>query len=125
MEETEAIQAASIAAVIEELLKQFLFDIVLKDLIADAIAAAPFLGFPIVNPVFVYLVTKVAKYYYQNTKDFLDAGLIDFKVATENKDYSRAKAALAKAIAGQKDVDEAVKEFQRTLGDLVHFTPDE
>lgn len=105
----------------DELLRKFVFESVLKAVAARAVAAFPFLGLPIINPIFMYFLTKVAKTFYNELS--LSVGFYSIQLATEKEvvEYRNAVDLLNKAKESGKDLKDANEKFKKAASDLIKF----
>jgi len=112
---------------IEDVVKKLVFDVILKAAISKIIAAVPFLAWPVINPLFVYIVTKVATRLYEEMETHVQFTLIDLKTKAELEAYNKAvaelKAAHAAPIIDQKEIENAKQKFKATLGNLIRINP--
>jgi hypothetical protein len=101
------------------------FDVALKAVITRIVAAVPFLGFPVINPVFVYIITKLAGVIYEEISRVVAFSIIDHTVDQERQKYDDAVNQLKDAVktGDQNDIEKAKAEFKERLKNLVRIRP--
>lgn len=109
-----------------DMAKKIIFDLVVKKAIAKVILAVPFLGLPVVNPVFVYVAQKLFTALYNEIEFEGELLMIGIKTDFQDKKYKEATTALGQAIKQGKTDEELQKahdEFKKRLHDLISLKP--
>lgn len=116
-------ETKSVGDALESAIKRLIYETVLKAVIARAIAAAPFLAWPVVNPVFVYILTKIADAIYDELKVHVTFDLIDIRTEQEQKEYDEKVLVLKVAQESQNEeaIRQAEAEFKEKLATLIRF----
>ncbi len=106
-----------------EIIKRVIFDVVLKNVAAKALLAAPWLGVWPLNPVFMFVLNKIASKIYEELALAASFEIINFRTEQERKAYEDAKAALRQQLQGGTDDarKKAEEEFNRRLADLIRI----
>lgn len=106
-------------------IRDLIFEVAIKQVIARAIVAAPFLAYPIINPVFIFIVGKLFDVIYAEMSLTVSFVLIDFKYAHHKAAYDQAVNDLKLATEAQdaKEIETAKDNFRATLRDLVRMRP--
>lgn len=96
-------------------------DIILKLIIEKIIQALPWLGAPVINPVFVWLFTKIFNVVYDELEVYYDFIKIDIKTEHEQKKYDQATEVLKTAIESQdqQEIENAKELYKKYLKNLV------
>lgn len=116
----------------DETIRKLLFEVALKAVIARAIAAAPFLGFAIINPVFVFLAEKLMTAVYEELSTVVNFAIVDIKVEGERRAYDEAVQRLRDILtvppihwdteeARNAAIEKAKAEFRARLRDLIRL----
>lgn len=111
----------------EKVIRSLIFDVVLGAALKSISAAIPFLNLPVINQIFVFIVTKVAGVLYDEMSRYVKFTLIDIRTNAEKEAYEKAVAEL-KVVhdAPQKTPEEiarAKEKFKSTLRDLIRIKP--
>lgn len=113
---------------IEQLVKKMIFDVALKAAITRIVSAAPFLAWPVVNPVFVFAITKLAEKLYAEMALVVDFAVIDFRTDQERRAYEAAVAELRRVAQppqggtpNAEEIERARQELERRLADLIRL----
>jgi hypothetical protein len=110
-----------------EIVKEVIYDSVVKAAIKRVIAALPFLATPVIGPVLAYilssLITRLADLLYKELSLFVTFSVIDFQTEQQKRKYEAAVEALKAATQtkNQKEIERAKKEFQDRLRDVIRF----
>lgn len=108
----------------ESEIHHLIFDVALKAAIASVVASVPFLAWPVVNPVFIFVVTKLTEKVYDRLKLFVAFTIIDFETEAARTAYENAVAELKQVLQGAPDagtIQKARDDFKRTLAGLIRF----
>jgi hypothetical protein len=87
------------------------------------VVQVPFLGLPVINSIFNGIVGWLANQIYQQFAKFVDFGIIDLQVGTEEQSVAVALAALKAAQAGGDEVaiQKALQNFGTAVGGLTNL----
>lgn len=91
---------------IGDIFKEFVWGPLVKYAISLAVSKLPFLGLPIINPIFGVLVGWVAGLLYDAGKEFVDFEVIGFKNEKHKNAYSAANVEL-RYLAVKNGIDSA------------------
>jgi hypothetical protein len=120
-------QSQSVEEIAGSLIKSLIFDLVLKQVISRAIANLPFLAWPIVNPIFVYLIQKLGTMIYLELERAVAFEIINHRTEIERAAYEqsveRLKSELQNPIQDPDRVEAAKQVMRDRLRDLVRFKP--
>ena len=120
-------QSQSAEEIAGSLIKSLIFDLVLKQVISRAIAYLPFLAWPIVNPIFVYLIQKLGTMIYLELERAVAFEIINHRTEIERAAYEqsveRLKSELQNPIQDPDRVEAAKEVMRDRLRDLVRFKP--
>lgn len=114
---------------INEILHGIIFEVVLKAAISRVVAAVPFLAWPIINPVFSFIVVKFVEIFYDELSKSVAFQVINFQTEEQRKAYSDAVTQLQAAIEKPKeeqnaeDIEKAKAELKARLKDLISLKP--
>lgn len=107
------------------LIKSIIFELVLKAAISRAIAYLPFLAFPVINPIFVYLIEKIGTMIYVELERSVAFQIIDYRTEAYRQAYDEAveglKNELDTPIPDSGRVEAAKEVMRDRLRDLVRF----
>lgn len=108
---------------INAILKKAIYDLALKAAITRLIYTAPWLALPVIHPVFVFIMTKLAGLLYEEMALRVDFSVIDFETEQERRQYEAAVAELMKLSANPtpEELERAREEIRRRLADLIRF----
>lgn len=104
---------------------KLVFDFFLKQAILQVVVAVPFLGLPVVNQIFTWVVGLVANQLFVVLDQFIVFSAIDFEIESQNTAYKAALANLKKAQQGgadAKELEKADAEFDAALGRLIRMS---
>lgn len=106
-------------------IRDLVFEVVVKQVIARAVALAPWLAWPVINPVFVFVVSKLFGVIYDEMSLTVSFVVIDFRHAHHRAAYDRAVADLkdAQESGNNEEIESAKAEFRSTLRDLIRVRP--
>lgn len=99
----------------EKIVKDIVFDVLLKRVISKIVARLPFFAIPIINPIFIFAVTKLLEFIYVEGEMHLAFAKIDVKVNNEVEEFARAKDEVLK---NPKD-EQKRKEFENAAIKLI------
>lgn len=109
------------------LIKSLIFEVVLTAAISKAITYLPFLAWPVVNPIFVYLVEKIGTMIYVELERAVAFEIIDYRTEAEKEAYDQAAERLKNELEHpipDPDRIETAKEVMRDkLRDLIRLRP--
>lgn len=110
---------------VEKAVKALVFDVALKAIIAQIITKAPFLAWPVINPVFIYAITKVVELAYDEMIRVAGFIVIDFKTEMQRDAYEDARDELREELKkperDEAAIAKAKEEFKKRLADLIRF----
>ena len=119
--ETRNTTVAIAEEAMESVAQKLFHDVVIKAVIREMVIAIPFLGHPILNPVVIYIVTKIAMKVYKQAKLVGGMYVIKLKNDSERRAYDEAIVELKKALNSGNNIEEAKNEFKKRLSDLVRI----
>jgi hypothetical protein len=109
----------------ENVIKNILIEVALKVAIAQIIIAVPFLGFPIINPVFIFIAEKLVLRVFAELARVVNFEIIDIRIESERKNYEEAVSKLRTVLTTPEvpndQIEKAKEEFRNRLHDLIHF----
>jgi hypothetical protein len=119
---------------LEKVIQDALLDVALPAALRAAVAAVPFLGMPIINPVFIFLATTLAKLIYKELALQLSFTIIDIETQKELKEYTDAKDKFKDVLSspvqnypseGERNaaLQKARDEFKAKTRDLIRLRP--
>jgi hypothetical protein len=124
----------SAAQAVDSALKSIINDVVISAAKAAAVAALPWLSWPVISQLFDALLNWIGGYVYTAMAEWSTIGVIDIQTWMENSDYQKAlsdlKAARDQAVkdlqtAGQAGdqnaINTAKQNFKNTFQNLVHW----
>ena len=124
----------SAAQAVDSALKSIINDVVISAAKAAAVAALPWLSWPVISQLFDALLNWIGGYVYTAMAEWSTIGVIDIQTWMENSDYQRAlsdlKAARDQAVkdlqtAGQAGdqnaINTAKQNFKNAFQNLVHW----
>lgn len=117
---------ASAEKIAEAVIKGLIYDVALKAVLARLVVMAPFLGWPVINAVFVFIMTKLAGMLYEEMSLVASFALIDFKTEAERHAYEEAVGGLRQAIQEDKSSEEIQRqktEAKKRLGEFIRLRP--
>lgn len=101
-------------SITQTILKNLFFEVALKSLEEKLISLAPLLGWPVINPVFLFIMNKIASLFYDELTNVVQFVEIDWEVEKEKKAYQDALKKLEDEINKPKDQrDETAIERER------------
>lgn len=110
---------------IEEIIKKLLVEVVMKAVMARIVAAVPFLGFPIIGPIFSLIMGKVFNMVGDELVLMIKLKQIELKVGKENDEYKEAvnnlKIEVEKPEQDQQKINEAKEKAREALKKLIDF----
>ena len=111
----------------EKVIRGLIFDVVVKQVVMRLITLAPYLAWPVINPVFVFVVTQLISLFYDEVSKVIHLAIIDHKVEDERRQYQDALDRLEREITKSKEqqdakaIDEARKNAKKHLDDLIRM----
>ena len=113
----------STANAINTAIQVAIFDVALKSFEAFARAQLPWLNFPIVSPVFSYLLKWIGKYLYTFLAQIATFTVIDMQTAAEKTAYTQALLALQAAYTkgDSNAIAQATKDTKNAMANLIHW----
>lgn len=111
---------------LKEIIKRLILDTVLNIVIQRIVAAVPFLGLPIIGPIFVLLATKFGSMIVSELATHADFIVIDGKTDAEVRKYNDAVKELSAALEGETDaksIADAEKDFKDRMRELISMRP--
>jgi hypothetical protein len=107
--------------------KSLIFDVVLGAAVNSITAAVPFLSLPVIKPLFVFVVTKIAGAIYNELERYVSFTLIDIRTNEEKRQYLAAvgelKVVHESPTATPEEIELAKQKFKNTLRDLIRLKP--
>jgi len=106
---------------VNDLVKKLIFEVVVREVLKKIFLAAPFLTWPIVNPLFIWGFTWAAGKIYDEMALVVSFQVIALKIDEQVRKYD---AVVKEIVASQeKDVlDEKTREeYRRRLADLIRL----
>lgn len=100
-----------------EIIKDIIFDVLLKRVIEKVVTRIPFFAIPLINPIFIFVATKLLRLIYAEGEMHLAFTKIDVKINNEVLRYAKAKEELEQN-PGDK---EKRKEFENATVELISF----
>lgn len=120
--------------IVDDFLKGIVNDVVIAAAKAAAMAAIPWLAWPVISQLFDALLNWIGDYIYTAMAEWSTVGVIDVQTWIENSDYKTAVTQLADArneaiknlraagTSGDQDAINAAKQkFKDTFQNLVHW----
>lgn len=105
----------------DAVIKSLIFDVVVRVVIQTSMAALPILGWPVIAPLFGWVVIKIATLIYDELSKHVQFLLIDIQTEQQKQAYDKATTELKTAIDSGTNVDEAKEKFKNSLRDLIRF----
>jgi hypothetical protein len=108
---------------VDAIVKGLIFEVALRAVVARLILVVPFLGWPVINPVFVFILSKIAGLLFDEMAKVVSFGIIELQVDHQRKTYEESVDKLKLALtAGDPDaIKQAKEEFKNRLGDLIRL----
>lgn len=112
----------------EKVIETIFFNIVSKQIAPKIISSIPFLGWPVINPVFMFILSSLAKVFYEELSRGIKMMTIDYEVEKEKQAYIDALKKLEDELAKPKESkDETAIERERLntrdrLRDLIRIS---
>lgn len=113
----------SAAQTVDEIIQLAIFDVALKAAEAAIIADLPFLGLPIIDPIFLFFMEQIGGVLYKQIALGTTFIVIDIQVGLEKSAYTQAEAALRAAhLTGNQDaIQNATASFKSAFQKLFHY----
>lgn len=99
------------------------YEVVLNAVRAEALSVAPWLGLPVVNMAFNFILGKIADLIYRQLERYVSFSIIDTQVTAEKKAYQDAVDAY-KAALETKDphaISQALATLKLAAAALIHL----
>lgn len=110
----------------ERVVHAIIFDVALNTVIDKILVAVPWLGWPVIKQVFLFVLHKLVSLLYAEIEQGVALALIDQRVTAEKDAYIKAVEALKKELskaAEGEEVEKAKEEYRRRLRDLIRIPP--
>lgn len=108
---------------IESIVKSIVIDVVMKAVLARIVMAIPFLGMPIIGPIFGFLLGKVFTLVAEELTKMVENKVIDIKVGGQKDKYDEAvnnlKVVVESPDKTPEQIEAAKNEFKKRLQDLI------
>lgn len=114
---------------INGIVRNILFDVILKVVISRAVAAVPFLGFPVIGPLFGMFAGWLAGMLYEEMAKQVTFAMIDLQVGNQKEEYEKAVEELKvvmdkpKEEQNAEELEKAKEALRKRLADLVVLKP--
>lgn len=104
-----------------DLIKKLIFEVVVREVLKKILQAAPFLSWPIVNPLFIWGFTWAAGKIYDEMALVISFQLIALKTDEQVRKYEAVVKEI-QAAQGQEELDEKTREeYRKKLADLIRI----
>lgn len=105
----------------DQVVKSLIFDVALNVVDSEAVAAAPWLGLPVIHPMFRFILGRFGDKIFAVLSREVDFAIIDAQVQGDKNDYKDALAKFKEANqSGDKDAEAKAKaDLKRKLADLI------
>jgi len=109
---------------VNDLVKSLVFEVVVSQVLSKILLAAPFLAWPIVNPIFVLGFKWVAGKIYDEMALVISFQMIALKTDEQVRKYGAVVKEI-QAIQERKEAlsEEKRKEYRERLADLIRLRP--
>lgn len=110
----------------DQVAKKLIFDVLVEKAITKVIAAIPFFGMPVINPIFVYAAEKLYSYLYDETEEEGTLLYIGIRTDHQRSKYQESVKELETATTqGQTDaqIKQAREEFKKRLKNFINLNP--
>lgn len=112
--------------IINGLIKAAIYDLALKAAIERIVIQVPFLAWPVINPVFVFIMERIAGMLFAEMKTRVDFALIDFETERDRVAYEQAVEELRQINLGEKpptdeEIENAREQIRNRLSDFIPF----
>ncbi len=112
---------------LEDIIEKITLNVILKFALADIVAAIPFLGFPVIGPVFSLLFYWLGGKIADALVKVAHVEIIQFETEKEKNDYEAAvnklKVVISNPTPDPAEVASAKEQFKVSLHDLVRMRP--
>ncbi len=113
---------STVTDTVESVLEAAAHAVIERVVIAQAVAALPWLGYPVIGPVFSALVFWIAKPLIEENIKLTKILITKAEFSAERDAYTRAKLEFKVALESKPEkVKDAEAEFDRRLADLIHL----
>lgn len=116
---------ATASDVIDGIVHDVLFGVVLKAVVDKIIVAVPFLAWPVINPVFMFILTQFVTLFYNEMEKVVNFSIIDIQIGIQKQEYDNAvnqiQGVLAKPQATPEEIEKAKNDFKNSLSTIVHM----
>ncbi len=104
-----------------DLVKTLIFEVVVKEVLKKIFVAAPFLTWPILNPLFIYGFNWVAGKIYDEMAMVVAFQVIALKTDEQVRKYDNAVREIQAAQAKGELDEKTREEYRRRLADLIRI----
>ncbi len=101
----------------KQLIKDLILDVLLKKVISKIVTLFPFFGLPIIGPIFVFIMTKLAKILYEEISLIYSLLEIESKVNAQVVAFAESRDKLEQDI----DNEELKEDFKSKFRDLINL----
>lgn len=114
-------------AAVEKFLDSVVLGLGLKAAIEASVAAAPFLGLPVIKQLYTYLATELVSFVFKKLTAIGYNFVVDIKVGAERASFDEARDALKEELLKPEEAQDAEElrklneEFNRRARDLIRF----
>lgn len=98
------------------MIEELIFSVVIEAVIKETIAALPFLAWPVINPLFIWAVQKIAHLIYEELSWQVEFQWIGYETEEQKKKFEKA-ADFLKNDPHNKELQDS---FKSTLRELIH-----
>lgn len=114
---------STVEIAVENAVKGLVFDTILDIVIKKIIAKVPFLGWPVINPVFTFIMGQIANLIYKELSLSVKFILIDLKTSQQVVVYEKSVTELKAKIEtkNEAEIEKAKAEFKKNLSALIRF----
>ena len=96
-----------------------IFDVIISRVAARLVLLVPCLGWPGLNAVFVFLLSRLAGLFFEEFMTNFKCDLVDKHTAAYRAAYDIDMERLRKAEMDQRGLEDATEKFKKTLRDLI------
>lgn len=80
----------TLIATVDEIIQAIICDVAIKGVEADAVAMLPFLGLPIINPLFRMYLNSVGQRFAKTLVTFANIEIVKFETEQQKEAYEKA-----------------------------------
>lgn len=110
---------------IEEIIKKILIEVVMKTILSRIVSAVPFLGYPIIGPIFSMLFGKLFNMIGDELVLMVKLKQIEIRVGKEDASYTESKKKLEEVLnkpeKSEAEIEAAKEELKKNFQRLVNF----